>query len=672
MKKLNRIAGICALAFMLMPLQVFTQSKIDNKVLMTIGDEPVTVKEFVKIYEKNNGGNSDVVDKKTIDEYLDLFVNFKIKVLEAENLKLDTNPQFVRELDRYRSQLAKPYFSNEEINESLVNEARERYKKDIRASHILVKVSEHALPSDTLKAYNKTMEIRRRALNGEDFGELAYELSDDPSARDREATPTQPAFKGNRGDLGYFTVFDMVYPFETAAYKTPVGQISMPVRTSFGYHLIKVTDVSDAMGTATVAHIFISVPEGSSPEEVDELRNKSDRIFEEITEKGEDYWDEAVNLYSDDRGTKQRGGRLTGFTVSRIVPEFVAAVKSMKIGEISKPVRTNFGFHIIKLLSIESPLTMNVPETIIKSRIEKDMRSKKSEEVVVATIKKENGFKEYGKNIEKFVSTVDSTIVKGKFVESKQAKPKSVLFKIAKQKYTVANFIDFIKKNQVFTDMPPRDYAMQLYTEFADKSVLMYEDAHLEEKYEDFKYLVREYHDGILLFDLMDRMVWTKAGTDTVGLEAFFEANRDKYMWGERVEGAVVRVLDKANLDDALAIVRNAEIDPETYRDTIRNAGIKAIVRYGYYQRGDDHSVDNTEWNPGIIKVYPSTVDNSVTIVRIVSPRAPEHKKLKEARGIVTSDYQVELERKWLGQLKEKYPVTINQKVLEQVKEMCK
>lgn len=663
---------IAVLAVALAPCVVFGQSKLDKQVLMTIGGKPVTVREFEKIYEKNNSGNSEVIEKKSVEEYLDLFVNFKVKVREAEELKLDTNAQFVKELERYRSQLAKPYFSNDEIDDELVQEVKYRQTKDIRASHILIKVGEHALPSDTLRAYNKAMEIRKRALDGEDFGDLAVALSDDPSASDFEGNDMKPARKGNRGDLGYFTVFDMVYPFETAAYNTPVGQVSMPIRTSFGYHLIKVYEISDAIGTATVAHIFIDIPEGASEAEIHRLETKANNIYEEVMSKGKGYWDEAVNRYSDDRGTKQRGGRLTSFTVSRIVPEFITTIKGMNPGDISKPVRTSFGFHIIKLINIDSPLNVAVSESVIKARIEKDMRSKKSEEVVVAKIKSDNKFKEYGKNLEKFVATVDTTIVSGMYKESPEANQKAVLFKIGKAKYTVGDFIHFIKNNPIPVKMTVSDCAMQQYSAFVNKSVIGFEDSQLESKYEDFKYLVQEYHDGILLFDLMEKMVWNKASADSVGLEQFYEANKDKYMWGNRVEGAVVRVLDRKNLQTVLDIVNNQSIGIESYRDTIRNSDVKAIVRYGYYQRGDDHSVDQTEWTPGTVSVYPSTVDDGVTVVRIVGERAPEHKKLKEARGLVTSDYQVELERKWIEELRAKYPVSINQPVLEKVKAQYK
>ena len=247
-----------ALSFMMAPSLLSAQS-YTKKTLITIGDKEITVKEFMDTYEKNNV-NTEVIDKKSVDEYLDLYIDFKLKVTEAENLKMDTAASFIKELSNYRQQLAKPYFSNDEITDELVKEAYERMQYDINAAHILIKCDVNAVPSDTLAAYKKAMSIRERALKGEDFGDLAAELSDDPSARDMEEIPgVRKAYKGNRGELGYFTAFDMVYPFESGVYNTAEGGISMPVRSSFGYHIIKVNSKTAASGLVRAAHIFLAV-----------------------------------------------------------------------------------------------------------------------------------------------------------------------------------------------------------------------------------------------------------------------------------------------------------------------------------------------------------------------------------------------------------------------------
>ena len=339
MKNLNYLKMFVLASFIMPAVFANAQSKLDKEVLMTIGDQPVTVKDFTDVYYKNNL-KSDVIEKKSVDEYLDLFTTFRMKVMEAENLKLDTSAKFQKELAGYRKQLAKPFLSSDDITDELLQEAYQRKLKDIRASHILIRCDKNALPSDTLKAYNKAMDIRKKAIKGEDFGELAVKYSEDPSAKDMKATDQTPARPGNHGDLGYFTVFDMVYPFETGAYNTKAGEISMPVRSDFGYHIIKVQSVTDAMGSIQAAHIFLQLPYGASEEDETAMKQKADNIYNELMAQNGKNWNEMVRQYSDDRGTIQNNGTLSNFTVSRIVPEFIEACKSLEPNEIAKPVRT--------------------------------------------------------------------------------------------------------------------------------------------------------------------------------------------------------------------------------------------------------------------------------------------------------------------------------------------
>ena len=661
-----RLLVIVAVSFL--SLQLSAQSKLDKKVLMTIGDQEVTVKEFTDVYNKNNL-KDDVIEKKSIDEYLDLFVNFRMKVMEAYEMKLDTSAKFQKELSGYRKQLAKPYFTNDEVSEELVEEAYQRKLQDIRASHILITCDKHALPSDTLKAYNKAMDIRKKAVKDNDFAKLAVTYSQDPSARDVKATETTPARKGNRGDLGYFTVFDMVYPFETGAYNTPEGAISMPIRSDFGYHIIKVTSVTDALGSISAAHIFLRLDPNASEEEVQAAETKANNIYNEIMETEGKGWNKAVSKYSDDRATIPNNGILSPFTVSRIVPEFIEVIKQLQPGEIAKPVRTNYGYHIIKLVSTSGVGSFEKERQALTERVEKDMRSKKSEEVVLQQIKKDYGFNSNEKHLESFMATVDSTILSGSFVPSDNIKPKDVLFSIGKSSYTVADFIEYVKshqKPQRYVTVPT--YAYQLFEAFQNEKVLEYADAHLEEHYPEFKALVKEYNDGILLFDLMDKEVWSKAVNDTVGLREFHARNAEKYMWNERAKACVITV----NRPESLPAVRNyldEGVPFDSLRSVINRDSVGYVsVRNHFYQRGDNQYVDQTEWKAGTRNEIASTVDNTTVIVNIIEVRNPEPKTLGEARGLVTSDYQTELEEKWIEQLHKKYPVKIDEKVLDQVR----
>ena len=649
------------------------QSKLDKQVLMTIGDQDITVKEFTDVYYKNNL-KSDVIEKKSVDEYLELFTTFRMKVMEAERLKLDTSAKFQRELAGYRKQLAKPFMSSDDITDELLQEAYQRKMKDIRASHILIRCDKNALPSDTLKAYNKAMDIRKKALAKDaDFGALADQYSDDPSAKGTKATEQTPARPGNHGDLGYFTVFDMVYPFETGAYNTKEGEISMPVRSDFGYHIIKVNSITDAMGSVQAAHIFLQLPYDASAEDEAAMKLKADNIYKELMAQDGKNWNEMVKQYSDDKGTVARNGALSNFTVSRIVPEFIEACKSLEIGQIAKPVRTNYGYHIIKLLGKSGVGTFDKESNGLSERIEKDMRSKKSEEVVLKQVMGEYKFKQNDKNLEAFLATIDSTILRKAYEPASDVDLDATLFSMEGNPTKVSDFVAYIKENMTTQKyVTPATYAYQLYENFRNETILDYADAHLEEKYPEFKALVQEYKDGIMLFDLMDREVWNKAVKDTIGLKEFHERNAAKYMWGDRVQASIITVTRPESLPKVKALLDNG-IELDSLRDTFKRDSIGyAFVRKGYYQKGDNQYVDQTEWKVGVRNEIASTVDQSTTIVCIREVRKPEPKTLKEARGLVTSDYQVELEQEWVKSLKERYPVKVNEKVLDKVRKMYK
>lgn len=664
---MNKLKILVLLALMT-PALLFAQGW-KSKTLITIGDRNISAGEFMEVYEKNNV-KSDVIDKKSVDDYLDMYINFKLKVIEAENLKMDTMPKFVNEYKNYREQLAKPYFSSEAATEQLIEEAYERMQWDLNASHILVKCDNTAVPADTLKAYNKALELRKRIMNGEDFGKVAIEASDDPSARD--TTVNGRFYRGNSGNLGYFTVFDMVYPFETGAYNTKEGQVSMPVRSDFGYHIIKVNSKTPACGTIKAAHIFLVVDE-KDPEKTDSVvKVKAYNIYNEIDKDGKN-WDAIVKKYSEDKGSAQNGGALSPFRVNQIVPEFITAVKSLQPSEFSEPVKTSYGYHIVKLISTSGVRDLDAERENITKRVEKDMRAKVSDEVVLKRIMKENKFKEYTKVKDAFIATIDSTLKEGNYVVAEGVDVNKVLFKFAKQKYTIADFIEYIKEHQ---DKQPflstGSYAYKLYDEFLKESAFAYEDAHLEEKYPDFRVLVQEYHDGILLFDLMDKEVWKKAEKDTVGLQNYYDEHKNEYMWKDRVKTVYITINDPSSVERAEQIA-NMDLSADSIRSIVKKEELKGvIVKTRFFQIGDNVDIDETDWKEGVVRVIPSTVDKTTKIVKIIEVRKPEPKTLKEAKGVVISDYQTQLEADWLEALKAKYPVTINEKVLEKVRNSYK
>ncbi len=638
----------------------------DKRTLLKINGEKVSVAEFMRIYQKNNV-ETDVIDKKSLEEYLDLFINFKLKVKEAEELGLDTMQSFIDELNGYRKQLTKPYFIDEEVNQQLLEEAYERKIVDLRASHILIRLDKNTSPEDTLEAYNKIYEIKQKAEAGEDFGDLAVEFSDDPSARDMEEIPGQRPFrKGNRGDLGYFTVFDMVYPFESAAYNTPEGDVSNIVRTQFGYHIIKIEDRKEAMGNATVAHIYIKMPPNASAEDSARAHDNIKKAYTEL-ESGESFED-VVRKYSDDQGSKEKGGELPPFGVNRMVPEFIDAISGLEEpGDYSEPVLTQYGWHIVKLIERKKPGSFEEEKDKLKERLQRDARSHKSEEAVITKVKKEYKFKEFPKNKETLRALLDSSYLQRNWNADTAANMNKKLFRIGKESYTQYDFARYLDKQQKRNRETSLDLIFNTaYTDFVDEKILEFLDSRLEEIYPDFGALMKEYRDGILLFELTDQKVWSKAVKDTAGLEKFHMKHRNDYMWDERVMASVIKVSDPEKLEE---IRKKAEggVKAKDIADVYSRDSLEVMeFETGKFAKGENEYVDQVKWEVGISKNMEE--GDKIVFVAIRQIVEPEPKSLNEARGLITADYQTYLEKQWIGQLREKYDVTINEKVLSSIK----
>ena len=673
---MKTVKYLLVFVFAMVFASVNAQKSLMKKELVNIGGEKITVGEFLKVYEKNNKP-VEGEEKTPLKDYLDLYINFKLKVREAEDLKMDTARSFVNELSGYRKQLAKPYFNDEKVNDALLKEAYQRLLKDVRASHILVMVTPDATPEDTIKAYNKIMKIRKEIMEGKDFGDAAVEYSDDPSAKDQKEIPGKQRYrKGNRGDLGYFSVFNMVYPFENAAYNTPVGQVSKPVRTKYGYHLVKVTDKRDAMGKAEVAHIFVALRPNASKEDSIRKTEKIFNVYKKI-QNGMSFED-AVKEYSEDKGSAQNGGKLSKFTSNRIVPEFVIAVDNLDSGQISSPVHTNYGWHIIKLLNRERPQSFEKEKRWLEDRLKKDERSKKSKEAIINKIKKDNKIKIFDDAKKEIFAAIDTSILKRKFKADSLAGMTKPVMKLGKKcifkktgKPKIWTQYDFAKYAQIKQrpqeNIDKNVYLEKLFKQFVDDKCVEYEDQHLEEHYPEFASLMKEYHDGILLFNLTDKKVWSKAVKDTVGLEKFFEQHRKDYMWGERVDATVYTIKNKNDVDKTVEIIKQYENDGDIAK-ALDSANIHSVrIDPGKYEKGDNKYVDSIPWKVGLSKPITSDVEDLTVLVKIKNVIPPVEKELNEARGIVTADYQNYLEKEWIKQLKKKYPVKINEKVLKEV-----
>ena len=632
-----------------------------DQVLMTVAGKNITKSEFEAIYHKNNNKSASA-DSKSLQDYLELFINFKLKVREAEELGLDTVAAFKNELEGYRKQLAAPYLTENEVNDMLLKEAYDRMKKDVRASHILIKCDAAALPKDTLIAYNKAIAARNRILKGEDFSKVARELSEDPSAKD------------NGGDLGYFTSMQMVYTFETAAFSAETNKVSMPVRTRFGYHIILKTDERPNQGQITVAHIMVKTPQKDAAVKdtsKTDPKAKIDEMYAKI-KAGADFA-EMAKQFSDDKGSAKKGGELPMFGTGRMVIEFEKAAFALKNdGDMSMPIQTQYGWHIIKRLSKKELGSFDELKPELKAKIGKDSRSQNGKESMIAKIKKQYNFKENLKLRDEFVKVMDTTFFDAKWKHEAAAKlNKDALFSIGEKTYSQKDFAMYLENHQ--SKRAKTDFTLlvkDMYKEFVNESCLGYEESKLASKYPEFKALLQEYRDGILLFDLTDKNVWSKAVKDTTGLKVFYEENKSKYMWDTRAEATVYKCATEKVAADVRKMLKDKAKKKYTNDDILKainkDSQLNLNIETGKYSKGENDIVDKFEWKKGLSA--NSTVDKQVVFVDFENIIAPTNKSIAEAKGLITADYQNYLEKQWIASLRNKYQFSVDKAVLSTVK----
>jgi peptidyl-prolyl cis-trans isomerase SurA len=641
-----------------------TLSAQSTETALTINNKVIQKNEFLKTYLKNN--SNPIYTKEAIDEYLTLYTKYKLKVTEAESLGYDTIPKLKNELNGYRKTLAIPYLIDKTTNEKLIVESYNRLKKEIRASHILIKVDESASPQDTLKAYNKLLELKKRIDKGEDFAEVAKTSSDDPSAAK------------NNGDLGYFTAFQMVFPFEEAAFNTPVGKTSSPVRTKFGYHILKVVNNREARGQLKTAHIMISVKRNASTEEVEAARKKINEIHLKLSDG--DSFEELAKNFSDDINTSNNGGQLPVFgtgTNTRMIPEFEEVAYSItENGAYSSPMQTDFGFHIVKRIS-HSPIdSFDKLKKEIQQKIQKDERGTRSQSALIENLKKEYQFKQICtlKELNWYSKNIDSTFISTIWTKSKTPKL-APLFSFAQNTFTTDDFLLYLQNNKDgLTAKSSPELILKKYNDWINQEIIFHENKQLEAKYPEFKAIMQEYHDGVLLYEIMTDKIWNKANQDTLGLNNYFNENRSKYQWKERANVTVYECLTNEVAENVSKLLKkkygfsynlfhkNKITSKEIIQEINKNSELNLSVKMNKYEISETPFLKNQKIT---LKQNISYSFNGKIYVLDVAELLPVcNKELKEVKGLVTSDYQNHLEKLWINELIKKYKIEINYPVV--------
>lgn len=629
--------------------------------LITIGKKKITSEEFVHIYKKNN---SVAGSENSINEYLDLFINFKLKVHEAENLQMDTAASFRNELAGYREQLAKPYLIENLKIKELVKQQYERSLFDVKMDIIFVSIPANAEQKKWDAGLEKANLIIKRLDASEDFEKVAKETSDDKSV------------SSNGGHLPYLPVIRIPYSLQSYIFSEKTKGYSQPIKTNFGYYIVKIIDKRASLGSIQVAHIMLRVPNDLTEKQQIQTKARIDSIYKRLS-AGDNFKDLAK--LSDDKGTANKGGELPWFSTGRMVPEFESAAFGIKqIGEYTKPVKTTFGWHIIKLIDKKAPDSFDKQKQNIEKKVTQDPEMKKIiSDYVINKLKKDFDFKEFSKP-EAFYTIIDSSIFKGKwkYTGYENAEYNKLLFKINGVKYDETDFGKFLENKQVRTrPVPFKSYVDNAFIDFIYESLVEIEKDGLESKHPEFKFLMQEYHDGILLFDLTKIKVWDKASNDSLGLKKFYDDNKSDYKNNIKLDLSIFKYSNKKYAEKAAKILskqRDKYTDEQVIAQ-VANNDIKKLEKIGggEYSKNENMYADKVFALIKAGKIIENQkivyIDNDV-LVYINNTVKTKGKEFNEIKGIIIADYQNYLEKLWVDKLKDKYNVKVNKKTLENIK----
>ena len=673
-------------------------SNAQTKNVFTIEDISVSSDEFKRQFLKNLDLSTATITEKDLEEYLDLYVKFKLKLKDAYDNGIDTTNAYSQEMAMYRQQLAANYLIDKEVTEALLKEAYARMQSNIKAAHILVMFPANYTEKDTLNAFLKLnailKDIRAEKISFED---AAKKYSDDKGTSE------------NGGKLGFFTALQLVYPFETAAYSTPIGSISNVFRTTFGYHIIKVLDIKKNEGELNVSNLLIR--KGDIGKLTDEEAKK--KVFDIYTsiKSGEETFEEMVRKHSEDFNTKYKGGSMGSLNLAANVgdlekQDMVQRAFALTVnGDITEPFETEKGWNIIQRGALRKLGTYETMRTMLKSIIQKDERSKKSVESLINQVRREEYSEIYGNDLMRFFKNEvsrDSSFQKGtwkrsdlpkmpeefKVIPANKSKKGKIelenvlMFGLGAENYSFGQFLDVLEiyypKGKPLESNSEK-WISNLYVSYQKDKILSYQNNHLEEKNEDFRNIYQEYKEGILMFNRQQAMVWDKSNTDSAGLANYYEQHKDKYMWPDRFEMQVYNTTSKANMKKVYCQVKDGIKTDSILRYHNKKNSLEADYRAGKYAAKDGFLLSDSQILKLVFadekyqkkdgKIYKlNEVNSDWFVVKIIKFLPAGPKKLSETRGAIAAKYQDYLEKEWISDLKAKFKVKINQEVFDAIK----
>ena len=629
----------------------FSSNSTYAQPLFIYGNNATNKEEFLRAYNKNKPVTAD--KEKSIREYLTLYTNFKLKVKAAKELRLDTLSQLKYDVQNFRDQIADNYLNDEPLLQKLVKEAADRSVKNIHILYFSVPVAENATAADTLKAYTASKELYKQLkAGGTNYAEIVTNISG----------TIVPA---NYSDAGYITAFSLRYDIENIVYNMPVGSVCEPFKNKKGYGIFKVTDARTDVGKWKVAQILFAYPPNAEYNTKLEIKSKADSVYN-LLQHGLSFAD-AAKTYSDDKMSYTGGGELPEFTTGKYNNTFENNVFNLKTdNSVTKPFETDFGYHIVKRLSNTGlPGNSNAADFLfeIKQKVQLDPRINTVKEKFVKDITVKTGFKKLpGLSDQQLVKYADS-MLKNQTLESDKFPPLSNknIFTF-KDGTTVKGkkWLQFVKDNSINVDVKNSDNTTLLKL-FSAQSVLNYYKKNLEQYNADFKFQMQEFVEGNMLFEIMERNVWSKAGADSVNLLNYYNANKVKYKWKESADVIIFNCTNEMVANDVLVALKKGD----QWKALVEKSNSQIQVDSGRYeieQLPGSHS--GTEVFSPIVK----SADGTAAVVKFIKVYpVNEQRNFLEARGLVINDYQNILEQKWVDSLRKKYPVKVNEVVLKSI-----
>jgi len=646
---------VLSLILSLSSFPFLAQAQEKKDVLVVVGTISIDKEEFLQLITKGKEIDAPPMSftRSEFEENFESFLNYKLKVIEAESMNLADSEEFTMEFASIKESLVAPFLIKNSIEEGEVKKVYGRLQEIVRARHILFQFPPNASKEDSIAMLTMALKVKAELENGGDFNALALTYSDDPSA------------KVNKGDLGYFTGLQMVQQFEEAAYTLPVGSISDPILTDFGYHIIQVNGRQANPGEVQVSHILVRFDSENASQEESARRRISD-IYAEI-QKENTVWEEIVQAYSEDPATKSSGGILPWFGVGTMIPEFeVAGFSLTEIGEVSPPIKTPYGYHILRLEGKKGLQSYEEVEQSIRSKILRNSKTGMIQSQVVAIQKARFGFQENESGISNLTAAVTATDLMGFGTAIQQKNLRGTeLFKVNTTSYTVGDLWNYMQAQEI-TPRGDGTFLERWLAKFTEVTLAKTEEEDLEGNNKDYQKLLKEYRDGILLFSLTNQEVWQKGLNDSIGQRAYYAKNIQNYQWKTRVQAYLTKVNDASKLENARKYLQNKGFDPNSF------AAFEADYRINYPNAyATESGTFEYEAHPILSRVdlnksYQELEVDGVSYVLVVGKvYPPGPRKFEEARGLVIRDYQASLDQALTKRLKEKYPVQINAEVKE-------